>query len=81
MCSRDEWTFTWEAMYDLSKEEKPKPVVEKDATIVHVSSDASYFEISCKFLHYIATWPKIIPYTYIVKWIIDVVDVSSRVQE
>ena len=65
-------------MYYLLEEEKPRPLVAKDTTNAHASSDASYLETSCSFLHCIATRLKIIPYTDMVKWIIDQVDVSDK---
>lgn len=74
-CRRDGGTTTWEAMYDLLEEEKPRPLVTKSTADAQESSDASYFETSRSFLHRIATRPNIIPYTDMVKWVID--DVSS----
>ena len=78
MYSRDGATSTWEVMYYLLEEEKPRPLLAKATFDAHVSSNASYFEIACSFLHRIAARPKIITYTYMVKWIIDMVDVSDR---
>lgn len=65
-------------MYDLLEEEKLRPLVAKAMTDAYVSSNASYFETSCSFLHCIAARRKIIPYTDMVKWIIDVVDISDK---
>lgn len=42
------------------------------------SSDASQTELTCSFLHHIAARPKILPYTVMVKWIIDDADISNR---
>ena len=53
-------------------------MVTKTTTNGHASLDASIFEMACSFLHYIAARPKIILYTYMVKWIIDQVDVLDR---
>jgi len=77
-CNRDRGTSTWEAMYDLLEEEKPRPLVEKATTDAHDSSDASYFETTCSFLHRIAARLKIIPYVDMVKWIINVVEILDR---
>lgn len=41
-------------------------------------SDASINELACSFLHRIAMRLKIIPYTNMVKWIIDDADISDR---
>jgi len=60
-CNRDRGTSTWEAMYDFLEEEKPRPLVTKATVDAHVSPNASYFEITCPFLHCIVARPKIIP--------------------
>ena len=44
----------------------------------HISSDATLTELACSFLHRIAARPKILPYTDMVKWIIDDADISDR---
>ena len=50
----------------------------RETTDAKVLSEASYFEASCYFLQRIAARPKIIPYTDMVKWVIDNVDTSDR---
>jgi len=50
-CSKDGGTSTWETMYNLLEEEQPRPLVTKATTDAQESSDASYFEIACSFLH------------------------------
>ena len=77
-CSREGGISTWETMYDLLEEEQPRPLVKKATADGHASSDASIFKTACSFLHCIDARPKIIPYTDMVKWIIDHVDVSDR---
>lgn len=44
----------------------------------HGSFEASLTELACSFLHRIATRSKILPYTNIVKWIIDHTEISDR---
>lgn len=44
----------------------------------HSSSNGSLTELACSFLHRIAARPKILPYTDMVKWIIDNADISNR---
>ena len=70
--------MTWEAIYNLLEEEKPRPLVAKAMTYAQESSDASYFEIACSFLHRIVARTKTILYTDMVKWVIDEVDISDR---
>lgn len=66
--------FTFEKWFDVIKATTDGLVI-KATTDGLVSSDASFFETTCSFLHRIAARPKIIPYTDMVKWIIDQVDV------
>ena len=77
-CSKDGVTSTWEAMYNLLKEKQPKTLVTKATTDAQESSDASYFETTCSFLHQIAARPKIVPYIDMVKWVIDEVDITNK---
>lgn len=65
-------------MYDLLEEKKPRPLVAKATTNANISSDTSFFKTTCSFLHRIAARLKIIPYTDMVKWIIDMVDVLDK---
>ena len=65
-------------MYNLLEEEQPRPLVTKAMVDTQESYDASYLETTCSFLHRIAARPKIIPYTNMVKWVIDEVDISDR---
>jgi len=70
-CNRDTGIATWESMYSLLEEENPR-VMEVTATVgSRVSSKASITEIACSFLHRILARPKILPYTDMVKWILD----------
>ena len=76
-CSREGGTSTWEAMYNIL-EEKPG-IMETKVTVDGCdSSNASMLEIASSFLHRIAARQKIIPYTNMVKWVIDEADISDR---
>jgi len=44
----------------------------------HGSSEASIIELACSFLHQIAARPKILPYTNMVKWVLDSADIKNR---
>lgn len=65
-------------MYNLLEEKQPRPLVTKAMIDAQESSDTSNFETACSFLHRIVARPKIIPYTDMVKWIIDEVDISDN---
>lgn len=77
-CSREGGTSTWEAMYNILEEEQPR-IPETKVTVDSCdSSNASMFETTCSFLHHLDVRPKIIPYTYMVKWVTDEVDILDR---
>ena len=77
-CNRDAGIATWEGMYNLLEEENPR-VMEVEATAgSHSSSEASLTKLACSFLHRIAARPKILPYTNMVKWILDSTDIKDR---
>lgn len=77
-CNRDVGIATWEGMYNILEEENPR-VMEVTATAgSHSSFVASITELACSFLHRIAARPKIIPYTNMVIWILDNIDIRNR---
>lgn len=65
-------------MYKLLEDEQPRVMQDKVTVDGHDSSEASLIELACLFLHHIAARSKILPYTDMVKWIIDHVDISNR---
>lgn len=77
-CIRDGGTSTWETMYNILEEEEPRLMETKITVDGRDSSNASIFQMTCSFLHCIATRPKIIPYTDMVKLVIDEFDISNR---
>jgi len=77
-CNKDVGITTWEGMYSLLEEEDPK-VMEVTATASsHGSSELSITELACSFLHKIVARPKILPYTDMVKWVLDNADITYR---
>ena len=65
-------------MYNLLEEENPKVLVTKATSDAKFSSEAYYFEVACSFLHIIVVRHKIFPYTNMVRWIINNMDISDR---
>ena len=77
-CNKDAGITTWEGIYNLLEEENPK-VMEVTATAgSQESSEASIADLACSFLHWIAVRPKILPYTDMVKWILDNTNMINR---
>ena len=77
-CNRDAGIATWEGMYNLLEEENPR-IMEVIAVAGSQSPfEASLTELACSFLHRIAARPKILPYTDMVKWILDSAEIRNR---
>ena len=69
--NRDTGITTWEGMYSLLEEENPKVMEVITTACLHGSSEASITDLACPILHRIAARPKILPYTDMVKWVLD----------
>ena len=77
-CNRDAGISTWEGMYRLLEEENPKLMKVDSAAGSQNSSEASLEELACSFLHRIAARPKILPYTDMIRWILDNAELQCR---
>ena len=77
-CNKDAGITTWEGMFSLLEEENPR-VMDVGATAGSSnSSEASLTELDCSFLHRVAARPRILPYTDMVKWVLDSTDITDR---
>ena len=76
-CNKDFNITTCEGMYSLLEEENPKVMEVTTTTSSHGSSEATITELTFSFLHRIAARPKILPYTDMVKWILDNTDIIN----
>lgn len=77
-CNRDAGINTWEGMYNLFEEENPR-VMEVTVTVASQgSSEATTKDLTCSFLHWVAAMPKILPYTDMIKWVLDGTDIKNR---
>lgn len=77
-CNRNAGIATWEGMYSLLEEENPRVMKFTVVASSQTSSEASLEELACSFLHRIAARPKILPYTNMVKWILDSAEMKNR---
>ena len=77
-CNRDTGISTWESMYRLLEEENPRVMKVDTVAGSQRSSEASLEELACSFLHRIAARPKILPYTDMIKWILDNAEMNNR---
>lgn len=78
-CNKDAGISTWEGMYRLLEEEDPR-IIKVTAAVAGASrpSEASLEDLACSFLHRIAARPKILPYTDMIKWILDDAELHHR---
>ena len=60
-CNRDAGISTWEGMYRLLEEEKPRIMKVTAVAGAPRSSEATLEDLACSFLHRIAARPKILP--------------------
>jgi len=77
-CNRNAGITSWEGMYSLLEEENPRVMEVKATTDSRRSFEASITELACSFLHRIVARPKILPYTDMVKWVLDSADITDR---
>ena len=77
-CNKDAGISTWEGMYRLLEEEEPRIMKVTAVAGAPRSSEASLEDLACSFLHRIAARPKILPYTDMVKWILDDAELNNR---
>ena len=77
-CNKDADISTLEGMYS-SLEEENLVVLKVVATAGSSNtSEATLKELACSFLHRIAARPRILPYTDMVKWVLDSTDILDR---
>ena len=77
-CNKDASITTWEGMYNFLEEENPVVMKVLATTGSSNTSEATLKELACSFLHRIAARPRILPYTDMVKWVLDSTDISDR---
>ena len=65
-------------MYSLLEEENLRVMEVAAIAGSHGSSEASITELACSFLHRIVARPKILPYTDMVKWVLDNADIKNK---
>lgn len=77
-CTKEAGISTWESMYRLLEEENPRTMKVMVTAYGRGSSEASLTELACSFLHRVAKRPKTLPYTDMVKWVIDHANIFDR---
>lgn len=77
-CTIDNETSSWETMYQLLESEGPKVIQRVATTDATTSSESSHYEAATSFLHRIVARTKILPYTKMVKWIIENINIAYQ---
>lgn len=77
-CNKGAGISTLESTYRLLEEDNPRIMKVTAITGSQRPSEASLEELACSFLHQIAARHKIIPYTDIIKWILDNANMDNR---
>ena len=71
-------TTTWEVIFNRLEDEHPKIIITRATTGSIKPSRPQCRDASCSFLHRIAARPKILPYTDMIKWILDDAELHHR---
>ena len=79
VCNKHCGSSSWEEMYKIFEDEGPRVIDKFSATGTDSISDATLFYVACSHIHRIAARPKIIPYTDMVKWAIDHLNIEDRI--
>lgn len=66
-------------MYKLFENEGLRVINKVSSTSTASTSETNLFDIACSFIHWIATRPNILPYTYMIKWEIDHLNIEDRI--
>lgn len=77
-CNKECGSFSWEAMYQFFENEKPIGIDKVASEELYISSDPADFDFECSFIHKLATRLKVLPYTYMVKWEINHLNIKYK---
>lgn len=69
---------SWESIYNLIEAEEPEKL-SKEATADSTNKlEGTLKELACSYLHRIATRAKILPYTDVVRWVVEKILMSDK---
>ena len=78
VCTADGGATKWQAIYTILEDEEPE-VVEVKATVDDATpSNLQFKDIACSFLHRIAARATLLPYTYMIRWVLDNSKIKDR---
>lgn len=76
-CLRLENT-SWESIYTLIEVEEPEELSEEATTNSTNKFEGTLKELACSFLHRIAARAKVLPYTDVMRWVVENILVTNR---
>ena len=78
VCTVDGGDTKWQVIYTILEDKEPK-VVEVMATADDATpSNLQFKDIACSFLHRIATRATLLPYTNMIRWVLDKSVIKDR---
>jgi len=78
VCDATRCATTWDVIYKMLEDEHPKIIVMRATTDSTRSSGLQCKDTSCSFLHRIRARAKILPYTDMVRWVIENLIIEDR---
>ena len=70
--------ISWESIYNLIEADEPEELSE-EATIDSTNkSEGTLKELACSYLHRIAAQAKVLPYTHVVRWLVEKIPTADR---
>jgi hypothetical protein len=78
VCSADGGATTWEVIYNRLEDERPKITVTRATTDSTKPSGLQFKDASCSFLHRIGARAKILPYTDMIRWVVENLIIEDR---
>jgi len=70
--------ISWESIYNLIEVEEPEELEEEVTVDSTNKSEGTLKELACSYLHRIAVWTKILPYTDVVRWVVEKIPTTDR---
>ena len=78
VCKDNGGETSWEVIYNRLEDERPKIIEFKATTDSIQPSTIQFRDVACSFLHRIGAWAKILPYTNMIRWVVENVNIEDR---
>ena len=78
VCSDDGGAMAWKVIYNRLEDDQPKITIAKATTDLIKPSRVQFKDVSCSFLHRIGETAKILPYTDMIRWVVEKLSIEDR---